>query len=172
MSILSAILSLSFLGSRPVTPPADHSSTRTDLSGVHGIALALEVDSKTLLFVLVSADGAINRVGNGTFGNKDLDFYIGKTDPAIFGRVRSQVSDSILQDLGKRFQREEVRGAHCKLTVVFQFNDKKSRASEYVYGSESAGPPPYVADLVRAAVRETEGWWQQQRTKASRADHP
>ena len=35
-------------------------------------------------------------------------------------------------------------------------------SSEYLYATQSEGPPKEVTDFVRATVRETEGWYQQQ----------
>ena len=68
-----------------------------------------------------------------------------------------------MQGLGMRFQMSEnPLGAPCKLTLMFQFNDGKSASSEYLYGTQSEGPLKEVTDFVRAAVRETEGWYQQQ----------
>ena len=45
---------------------------------------------------------------------------------------------------------------------MFEFNDGTSEGSEYLYGSESEGPPRDVVDFVRAAVGETERWYQTQ----------
>jgi hypothetical protein len=122
----------------------------------------LEVDGKPSLFVVLSADGSINRVGDGTAESQHPDMFIGKTDTAIFEKVRSHLTDSMLQSLGHSFRRQNPRGAACKLTLMFQFNDDKSAAVEYLYGAESQGPPKEVADFVRTAARETEEWYQQQ----------
>jgi hypothetical protein len=117
-----------------------------------------------LLFILVSADRSINRIGSGTFGNKNRDMFIGMTpDTAVFQSVRSHLTDSVMQDLGMRFQMSEnPLGLPCKLTLVFEFNDGKSASLEYLYATQSVGPPKKGQDFVRAAVRETEGWYQQQ----------
>jgi len=68
----------------------------------------------------------------------------------------------MLQGAGMRFQRENPLGPSCKLELGFHCNDGTSASSEYLYGAESVGPPGEVADFVRAPVRETEGWYQQQ----------
>ncbi len=135
-----------------MTGSADHSTSARNLADIHAIVVDLDVDSKKLLFILVGSDGSINRVGSGTFGNKNRDMFIGKTDPAIFQRVRPYLTDSMLHGLGMRFQSENPRGAPCKLTLMFQFNDGKSARSEYLYGAESLGPPREVADFVRAEL--------------------
>ena len=56
----------------------DEAKKATD---VHDIMLKLEVDKKSALFILLSADETINRSGNGTRENKNFDLFIGRTDP-------------------------------------------------------------------------------------------
>lgn len=129
---------------------------------VHDFLIGLEVNADRLLFILLSADGSINRIGSGNFKDKNRDMFVGVTDPAIFERVRSHLTEAMLQGLGHSFQLQNIRGAPCKLTLIFQFNDRTSGPSEYLYGSESAGPPSDVVDFVRAAVGETERWYQEQ----------
>lgn len=133
-----------------------------DSKDVQTILLDLKVDSKKLLFILVAADGTINRIGNGTLGNNNFDMFIGCTGAAIFEKVRPHLADSVLQDLGKSIQCGTVRGLSCKFTVIVGFTDGTEDGFEYLYGSESQGPPKYVVDFVRVAIAETEGWYQEQ----------
>lgn len=133
-----------------------------DSKDVQTMLLDLKVDSKNLLFILVAGDEAINRIGNGTLGNKNFDMLIGCTGAAIFERVRSHLVDSVLQDLGKSIQCGTVKGLSCKFTVIVGFTDGTEDSFEYLYGSESQGPPKYVVDFVRVAIAETEGWYQEQ----------
>jgi hypothetical protein len=149
-----------------LTDSADHSIVARNLADVHAIGVSLKVNAKPSLFILVSADRSINRAGSGTLAeteNKNRHFCIGVTpDTAIFERVRSHLTEATLQRLGYRFQRQNVRGAPCKLELMIGFNDHTSGLSEYLYGSESEGPPSDVVDFVTAAVHETDGWYQQQ----------
>jgi len=75
-----------------VTGSAGHSSTSKNVADIDAIFVDLDVDSKRLLFILVGADGIINRIGSGTFGENNRDMFIGKTDPAVFERVRSHLT--------------------------------------------------------------------------------
>ena len=130
------------------------------VSDVCLIVVTLEVDAKKLLFLLLSEDG-VNRQGSGTLGNKNPDLFIGVTDPAIFKAVRSHLTEAMLERLlGQTFEHENPRGAPCKLDVRFQFGDGTSGGFIFLYGSQSQGPPSYVADLVRAAVRQTDSWYE------------
>jgi len=78
-------------------------------------------ENTSLLFILLGADGSINRSGSGSLRNKNNDLFIGEATPAIFERVRSHLTEEMLQGLGMRFRRENARGAPCKLKLVFQF---------------------------------------------------
>ena len=80
------------------------------LPDVRDIALELNINENTsLLFILLGADGSINRRGSGTLGNKNKDLFIGKATPAIFERVRSHVTEEMLQGLGMRFRLTKIR---------------------------------------------------------------
>ena len=133
-----------------LTGSADHSTSARNVADVHAIAVNLDINSNPSLFILVSADGSINRAGSGTLEEKETKnrhFFIGVTDPAIFERVRSHLTEATLQRLGQRSQRQSARGAPCKLELMFQFNDRTSGRFEYLYGSESEGPPSDVSIL-------------------------
>jgi hypothetical protein len=62
--------------------------------------------------------------------------------------------------LGHNFEHENPRGAPCKLDVRLQFRGGTSGGFIFLYGSQSQGPPSYVTDLVRAAVRQTDSWYE------------
>src|SRR5690349_913241 len=64
-----------------MTGSADHSISARNVRDIHAIVVDLKADSETLLFILVSADRSINRIGSGTFGNKNRDMFIGMTPP-------------------------------------------------------------------------------------------
>jgi hypothetical protein len=81
------------------------------------------------------------------------------TDPAIFQAARAHLSTEVFQFLGSTFQMKNPVGTSCKLTIVFQFNDNSSNGLVFLYGAESEGPPTEVADFVRAAVRQTDPWY-------------
>jgi hypothetical protein len=137
----------------------DEGNKATD---VHDIMLKLDADNDPLLFILLASDGSINRIGSGALKDKNRDMFIGKSDPAIFARVLPYLTEEILWGLGKVFSHKSIQGMPCKLTIMLRFNDGTSGGSEYHYGSESESPPRDVVYLVTAAVRETEGWYQEQ----------
>ena len=162
--LILVLTALYFYRGRVSTMSADHSASARKVADVHTIGVSLDINAEPSLFLLLSADGSINRQGSGTLKNKNRDLFIGKTDPAIFESVRSHLTEAMLQRLlGHTFQSQNPRGAPCKLDVRFFFKDGTSAgAFTFLYGSESEGPPSDVTDFVRAAVSETESWYQQQ----------
>jgi hypothetical protein len=139
---------------------------------VSGLSIILEINNKRSLFILLAADGSINRLGTGTLDNTENGLFIGKTDPAIFRAVRSQLSTEVLQFLGRTFQLKNLRGASCKLTIVLQFDDGSSNGFAFLYGAESEGPPSEVANLVRASVRHTDLWYENFKQATGRQNNP
>jgi hypothetical protein len=127
---------------------------------VRGLSITLEINHKRSLFILLAADGSITRLGTGALDNTENGLFVGKTDPAIFQAVRAHLSTELFQFLGGTFQLKNPVGASCKLTIAFQSNDNSFNGFVFLYGAESAGPPTEVADLVRAAVRQTDPWYE------------
>jgi len=133
-----------------------------DLSSISGIMVQLHINGETSLFILLGADGSITRVGTGT-SETDRAMYIGKTDPALFQRLRQQIMPEFLGWLGKHLQEPQPRGNICELTVGLQDSDGKEWTTAFRYGSESYGPPPEVGQFVFMAVNATNPWYERQR---------
>lgn len=151
----------------PGIPGADPSVRK--VADITALSITLDINEKPSLFILLSADGSINRLGTGTLENTERELFIGRTDPAIFEAVRSHVTEAMLQSRGQAFQHQNPRGAPCKLTLNFQFKDGTSGGFAFLYGSESEGMPEDVVDFVTAAARETDPWYENfKRTEAGR----
>ena len=127
---------------------------------IAGLAIELEIEGKNALFVLLASDGSINRLGRGTLEEGESHLYIGRTDLAIFERVRSYITPEMRSHFGHALERQDIRGARCKLTLSWQFRGGSSNGMVMSYGSESEGVPDYVAQYVKAAVRETDPWYE------------
>ena len=129
-------------------------------SDIVAFSITLDVSEKPSLFVLVSSDGTINRMGTGTLENTEQELFIGKGDPAIFEAVRGHFTEAMRELSGQTLESAEPRGIPCKLTITFQLKDGTSSGFALLYGSESAGMPEDIAEFVRAAVRETDPWYE------------
>ena len=136
---------------------------------VDGIAISLTIDGKLSLFILLAEEGLINRMGTGSLIENEEELCIGRGDPSIFRQVRAQLTEGMLRALGREYEFGEIRGASCKLEIVFQFKDKTSDGLALLYGSESQGPPKDARDIVTAAVFLTETWYQEFRKTAAKS---
>ena len=129
-------------------------------SDIGALAITLDVNRKPSLFLMLAADGTINRMGSGTLEDSGGQLFVGQTDPAIFETVRSHLTEAMLELLGKTFQDQNRRGVPCKLTLTFQFKDGTWNGFGFLYRSESEGMRKDVADYVTAAVRGTDPWYE------------
>lgn len=132
----------------------------------HGILVTLLVGGEQSLFVMLGADGSINRVGTGAVDNAERDMFIGRTDPALFRELRDQITAELLAWCGQSRADPEPRGAVCELTVGFKRASGEELLTVWRYGSESQGPPPEVGQFVVATVRATDPWFAQQQAMA------
>lgn len=138
------------------------------VSKIEAFTVSLEIEKQPSLFLLLSDDGSINRMGTGTANPTERDLFIGKTDPAIFKTACSHLTKEMLLSLGQGYQALDPRGASCELTITFKFKDGRSTGIVYRYGSESEGPPKDVTDFVIAVVRQTDSWYEEFRRNALR----
>jgi len=137
-----------------------------NISEIDALTISLDVGQQSALFILLAADGTINRMGTGTTQNAQGDLFIGKADRSIFQSVRSLVTDEMILSLGQGYEMRNPEGQRCKLTLTFKFKDGMSSGLVFLYGSESAGPPKRIADFVRTAVAKTDPWYEDFRQKA------
>jgi hypothetical protein len=133
-----------------------------------GIMITLLAGGDHSLFIMLGSDGSINRMGTGAVDNRERDMFIGKTDPALFDKLRQQIGPELLAWFGQQLADPEPRGTICELTVGLKEVDGEESATVWRYGAESTGPPPEVGEFVISAVRATETWFDQQKAMAAR----
>jgi len=136
------------------------------------ILIVLEVGGRQALFVLLSSDGCINRIGSGLVDASDRNMFIGQTGPELFYQLRSKLTPGVFHFLGQRLAAPNPVGERCELTVSLVYDDGSEAASAWRYGSESQGPHPEVVEFVKQAIRITEPWFQKQRSMVARPASP
>jgi hypothetical protein len=135
---------------------------------LQGIMVMLKVSGEQSLFIMLAADGSINRVGTGAVDNTERDMFIGRTDPALFRGLGQQITPELLAWCGQSRADPSPKGKVCELTVGFKRGSGEELLTGWRYGSESMGPPPEVGQFVVAAVRATEPWFAQQQAMVRR----
>jgi hypothetical protein len=132
---------------------------------IHGILVTLFVDGVQSLFVMLSSDGAISRMGTGAVNNGDMDLFIGEVGPELFRQLRDGIAPELLGWCGHCMADPDPQGKVCELTLGFRRLDGREMISEWRYGSQSSGPPPEVRQFVVAVVEATNPWFEQQPLK-------
>jgi hypothetical protein len=129
---------------------------------VEAIMITLEIDSKQSLFVLIAADGTINRKGTGTVRNRERDMFIGISQEPIFDKLRDKILPEWFENLGG-YDVPDKKGLPCELWIWMKHSDGNESALGFRYGSESQGPPSDVCEFVTEAVSLTESWYENQK---------
>lgn len=135
---------------------------------VEAIMIALDVASNQSLFVLLAADGAINRLGTGSVNNRERDMFIGITKAPLFEKLRHKISPEWFDHLGG-YDVPEKKGLTCELTIMMKHSEGQESALRFRYGSESQGPPEDVCQFVMDAVSITEPWYKAQKETVAKA---
>lgn len=130
-----------------------------------GILVTLHVGDAQALYIMLTAVGAIQRMGSGSEANAENDLFIGKASGELFAELRRCVTSELLQWLGQ-FSDPHPKGKRCRLTIGFRQDDGTELTSQWQYGTDSQGPPPQVSDFVRAALYLTQTWYQEQQKLA------
>ena len=139
-----------------------------DGNEIAAIMVVLLVDGEQSLFIMLSEDGSINRMGNGSIDQIEHQMFIGRVGPDLFKHLRSQVTAGVVYFLGQRLAAPEPKGKLCELRVIFKYADRREAESAWRYGAESQGPHPEVCTFVVTATRVTEPWFQQQKEMVRR----
>ena len=139
-------------------------ATAKKLEDIQTIAISIKVEQQPSLFILLSADGTINRLGTGTVDNKEKTLIIDMTKDGYFQKLRSKVNPSWFRNLGV-YDIPGKMGKKVELVIFFVFNDGSEGNLKFLYGSESQGPPQEIGQFIYAAVDLTNPWYESWKAK-------
>lgn len=129
------------------------------------VTITLKVEDKTALFILLAKDGTVNRLGTGSENNTENDLYIAVDTSGLFEKLMRRITPELIELRGE-YRSHEVKGKTCQLVVGFGFADETQDGSIWIYGTQSAGPPPEITNFVISAVELTEPWFEEQKKAA------
>jgi hypothetical protein len=132
-----------------------------NLESITGILITLHVADDQVLYVMLNADGTINRMGDGTVSNTNLDLFIGKSHGKEFEQHCSHITPQLAQLLGS-YTDPHPQGQPCRLIIGFRNAVGSESCSRWQYGTDSQGPPTEICDFVRSAVTVTDPWYEEQ----------
>ena len=128
----------------------------------------MEIEYKGIknMFILLSADGNIQRSGSGRMGEVKSDLFVGQTNEPLFNKVKEVIKDDVLQIIGKKMTLPNPVGEICTLNLFFSV-DNVLQQIVVVYGQQS-GLPLEILQIVRTMHEVTEPRYQKmvQTTKA------
>ena len=137
-------------------------------NSICGVRVTLEVDGESFVFITLTSDGSIRRLGIGAPNATEHGILTGTTTPGLFEQIRHKVTPALLQWRGQSWSDPAPRGKTCELEVAFVHADGRETRMHWWYGSESQEPPTEVRDFVLAAVEKTKPWFEQQKAKEQR----
>jgi len=137
---------------------------------IRSFLVTLEIDGKQSLVVLLSSDGTINRLGDGST-TADGSLYIGRGGTGPFEALRRRFDPKWIEYFGKRIEMQDVSGLPCLLRVLVEL-DGDTKVLECLYGSDSEGPPVEISQFAVAAVQITDPWYEEQKAAALKAKKP
>ena len=121
-----------------------------------GIGISLSRAGESLLFLQVSRDGRIKRLGDGTKAGP-RHYVIGKGKPGLFLAVCEGLSAELLARSG-RLALPDPTGDEMVLSIRLT-SAGKQQVLEMQYGANSAPPPEDVQRFVSMAVTLTDDWY-------------
>jgi hypothetical protein len=131
----------------------------SDIQGVH---VTLTIAKEKALFILLTKDGTVNRLGTGAVDNSEKSLFIGKTDGQMFEALRPHITEEMLKFTGG-YDIPDQRGESCRLSIGLVFADGSEDGFGFSYGSESEGPPREISNLVVKAAELTGPWYEAQK---------
>lgn len=141
---------------------------------ITAIMIDLKSNKEPLLFLLLHADGTINRMGIGNHSADPFDqhLFIGIMQDTPFNEVVALVTDDIIRLMGDSHQMSVIEGERCLLTLSLLFDTGETTAMQLAYGSESNEVPSDLVNLVATAVRLTDPWHTKHKENAGRSGNP
>ena len=138
-------------------------------SDIGAAQVMLKVSGDMVLFVLLAADGTVNRMGNGYPDDPDKDLFIGRASDPLFTQFMNAIPQGALVPGRTYTLPGEHRGLECELLIQFLTHDGQTLGVGFTYGTESDGPPADVQNLVIRAVELTNPWHREQKTLSAKA---
>jgi hypothetical protein len=128
-----------------------------------GILVTFFIEEEQFLFIMLSDDGGINRMGTGLPAVLENDLFIGKTSLSAFESLRKQVNPKLLKWFNVHYADPALKGKRCKLTLGLKQKDGTELMSVWEYGSESQGPPSEIANFAVKVIEITNPWYEEQK---------
>ncbi|HEU4324072.1 MAG TPA: hypothetical protein VFS21_13060 [Roseiflexaceae bacterium] len=132
------------------TPPIDPGS-------ISALLIRLKADGQPLLLIQLDQYGTLHRMGTG-FDTSRSDLAIRTTPVDLLAGLRPLIGAELLGFAGRRLRDPELAGQVCELALGFRWPGGET-TMEFIFGTESQGPPEPALRLVAAALAATNPWY-------------
>jgi hypothetical protein len=129
------------------------------------VSIELRVKGEMVLFVLLAAEGTVNRMGTGSILDEEKRLSTSGNGKALFEKLRSEITDELLENTGG-YDLPDQRGQPCALGITLRFANGCVDGFGFSYGSKSRGPPAEIRWIVQRALELTDPLYQQNTTRA------
>ena len=129
------------------------------------IFIKWEVDGESILNLMVSKSGAINRMGS-VDGQTKGKLAMGTTDAPLFENMLEGILQEWLEHAG-RYTMPNPKGKAAELSIAFS-GDELDLGIAFTYGTQSDGPPEDIIEYVEYALEITDPWYEEQTQKKKR----
>ena len=136
------------------------------VADINAVNITLETGDEQSLFILLAADGSINRMGTGEIENTDRNLFLGVVNEPLFDQLMGYLNDEMLDYMGG-YETPDSQGVPCTLMIGLSFDNGEENGFGFKYGSESTGPPHELVEFVMAAIELTDPWFEDQKAVTS-----
>lgn len=139
-----------------------------NLEDINQTLITLTVGENHVLFIVLGADGLINRKGNGGADCKDNNLFMGETKENLFAELKFFITQEVQDCFGYTYDIPNKEGRLCELQILFKGNSVET-GTKFLYGALSQGPPIFIRTFITKAVTLTDTWHGQQKYIASKS---
>ena len=130
--------------------------TKAEIKHVH---ISLKVKDEQILAIRFSQNGALNRMGDGSDDPRMRLMFMKKVDEPLFDRLMEILSLDLLSMVG-RYTYPNPKGDLTQLLVTLEGDEDSETGYEFIYGSDSEGPPEEIIEFVEYAVELSDPYWE------------
>ena len=130
--------------------------TKAEIENVH---ISLVVNEEQVLALRISKNGALNRMGDGSDDPKMRLMFMKRIEEPLFDRLMEILSVDLLSMVG-RYTFPDPKGDLTQLLITLEGDNDTETGFEFVYGSDSEGPPEEIIDFVEYAVELSDPYWE------------
>ncbi|MCD4812779.1 hypothetical protein K8S19_03710 [bacterium] len=130
------------------------------------IAITLTSEQSIHLFILLCADGSIQRMGSGKLDTVESEMYSDTMEVDVFYRVMSLIPEKMTKQ-GGVFETPKRSGRLCEMDIVLADRmEKEIIGYRFLYGSKSLGLPKEISKLLEGILLYTDTWYQAKKAES------